>query len=89
MYLLGRHYLAPGFTYQVTPLLIFSGQALFNLGDGSALVAPFVEYSIAEDMFITLGAYAGLGERSPDSLKPENEFGLYPDTFFAALDVYF
>jgi hypothetical protein len=89
VYLLGRHYLASGFTYQVTPLLTFSGQALINLGDGSALFAPFVEYSIAQDIFIVLGAYIGIGEGLSDTGRPESEFGLYPDTWFTALNVYF
>ena len=38
VYLLGRHYLAPGFTRQLTPLISFSGQMLFNLSDPSTWV---------------------------------------------------
>ncbi|MDO8281870.1 MAG: hypothetical protein Q7U10_04495 [Thermodesulfovibrionia bacterium] len=89
VYLLGRHYIAPGFSYQITPLLLFSGSALINLNDGSALLSPVFEYSIVQDIYANLGAYIGSGDSSDNMLKPESEFGLYPDTYYAALNFYF
>ncbi|MBI4826338.1 MAG: hypothetical protein HY807_07955 [Nitrospirae bacterium] len=89
VYLLGRHYIAPGFSYQITPLLLFSGNALINLNDGSALLSPIIEYSIAQDIYANLGAYIGSGDSSDNPLKPDNEFGLYNDTYYAALNIYY
>lgn len=89
VYLLGRHYLAPGFNYEITPLLVFNAQALVNIEDGSILGSAGFEYSVIQDVYINLGTYAGLGEGSPDLGKPENEFGLYPDVYYASLNMYF
>ena len=85
VYLLGRHYLAPGFTYEIMPLLRFSGNALINLSDGSLLLSPVLEYSVMQDVYANLGAFIGIGDAS----SPESEFGLYPDVYYAALNIYF
>ncbi len=89
VYLLGRHYISPGFTYEITPLLFFSGSALINLNDGSMLASPVFEYSITQDIYANLGAFIGIGNSSDDPLMPEGEFGLYPDTYYTALNIYF
>lgn len=87
VYLLGRHYLAPALTYQLTPLAVFSARALVNLKDGSALAMPGIEYSLAEDLYLSAGAVLALGEKP--STVPESEFGLYPDAYYAAVSLYF
>ena len=89
VYLLGRHYIAPGLTYEITPLLVFSAQALVNVEDWSALGSTGFEYNAAEDVYVNLGAYVGLGQESDDPTRPENEFGLYPDVYYTALNFYF
>jgi hypothetical protein len=89
VYLLGRHYLSPGFSYEITPILFFHGQALINVEDGSALVSPGFEYSVAQDVFLELRAYVGVGEGSSHPLLPDSEFGLYPDVYYGALNFYF
>ncbi|MBS1111948.1 MAG: hypothetical protein H6Q95_240 [Nitrospirae bacterium] len=85
VYLLGRHYLAPGFTYEIMPLLTFSGNALINLSDHSLLLSPVLEYSVKQDVYANIGAFIGIGDVS--SLK--SEFGLYPDVYYAAMNIYF
>lgn len=85
VYLLGRHYLAPGFTYEIMPLLTFSGNALINLNDGSLLLSPVLEYSVRQDVYANLGAFIGIGDDS----SPKSEFGLYPDVYYTALNIYF
>ena len=89
VYLLGRHYMAPGFNYEISPLIIFNAQALVNLEDGSALASPGIEYNVAQDVYLEFRAYVGLGEKSPDPTRPQNEFGLYPDVYYTALNMYY
>lgn len=91
VYLLGRHYLAPGVTHQVTPLISVSGQMLFNLSDPSAFVAPQIAYNVAEDIHLSLGGFMSIGKRPKDSEAPEfrSEFGSYPNLFFSSFRVYF
>ncbi len=97
VYLLGRHYLAPGISYQITPLITFSGEALINLTDPSIFLMPQLEYNIAENIYLSAGAYFGLG-KSPKALMSQysdpvlelrSEFGNYPDLYFTSFRVYF
>ncbi|UCD63112.1 MAG: hypothetical protein JSW34_10180 [Candidatus Zixiibacteriota bacterium] len=97
VYLLGRHYLTPGVVYQITPLLILSAEVLVNLNDGSFFTLPRLEYNIAEDIYLSGGAYVGVGsgpylvtdQLVPLRLKLDTEFGAYPDSYFASFRVYF
>ena len=91
VYLLGRHYLAPGFTRQLTPLVSFSGQMLFNLSDPSTWVAPQIAYNIAEDIHLSVGGFVSIGKRPKNGESPEfrSEFGSYPNLFFSSFRVYF
>ena len=91
VYLLGRHYLAPGFTHQLTPLMSFSGQMLFNLSDPSTWVAPQLAYNIAEDIHLSVGGFVSIGERprNGESSEFRSEFGSYPNLFFSSFRVYF
>ena len=91
VYLLGRHYFAPGFTHQLTPLVSVSGQLLFNLSDPSTWVAPQIAYNIAEDIHLAVGGFVSIGKRPKDSESPEfqSEFGSYPNLFFSSFHVYF
>ena len=91
VYLLGRHYLAPGVTHQVTPLINISGQVLFNLSDPSTWIAPQVAYNIAEDIHLSVGGFVSIGKRPKNGESPEfqSEFGSYPNLFFSSFRVYF
>lgn len=91
VYLLGTHYLAPGFTHQLTPLISFSGQILLNLSDPSAWIAPQIAYNIAEDIHLSVGGFVSIGKRpkNSDSTQFQSEFGSYPNLFFSAFRVYF
>ena len=91
VYLLGRHYFVPGFTRQLTPLISFSGQMLFNLSDPSTFVAPQIAYNIAEDIHLSVGGFISLGKRPKNGESPEfqSEFGSYPNLFFSSFRVYF
>ena len=91
VYLLGRHYLAPGFTHQLTPLISFSGQMLFNLSDPSTWVAPQIAYNVAEDIHLSVGGFVSIGKRpkNGESSEFQSEFGSYPNLFFSSFRVYF
>ncbi len=96
-YLLGKHYLAPGMTYQVTPLITFSGQALINITDPSLFITPQLDYNISENVYIAGGAFIGVG-KSPEysvvqgrfpMLHYRSEFGGYPNIYFTSFRIYF
>jgi hypothetical protein len=89
VYLLARHYIAPGLSFEITPLLVFGSQLLFNMEDGSALLSPSLEWSVSQNIYAGLSAFIGIGDESPDPGRPDNEFGLYTDTYFASLSFYF
>ena len=91
VYLLGTHYLAPGFTRQLTPLISFSGQMLFNLSDPSTWFAPQISYNVAEDIHLSVGGFISIGKRpkNGDATQLQSEFGSYPNLFFSSFRVYF
>ena len=91
VYLLGVHYLAPGFTHQLTPLISFSGQMLFNLSDPSTFIAPQIAYNVAEDIHLSAGGFISIGKRpeNGDSIRLQSEFGSYPNLLFSSFRVYF
>jgi hypothetical protein len=97
VYLLGRHYLNLGTTVQLSPLVPFTGLVILNLNDMSAVFAPQLEYSIAENIYLAGGAYIGFGKRpeilpgAADSSSRvfRSEFGAYPDMIFTSFRVYF
>lgn len=96
-YLLGKHYFNIGSTYQLSPLLPFTGLLILNLSDWSLIFSPTLEYNIAENIYLAAGAYLGWGKSPEFVLGPltsspvlmRSEFGSYPDMFFASFRVYF
>lgn len=88
-YLLGRHYLIPGASLQLTPLVTGSLELLWNLSDGSVYIAPGMEYNVAENVYLAGGAFVGLGSEPALQAGLRSEFGTYPDTFYASFRVYF
>lgn len=97
VYLLGKHYLNLGTTYQVSPLLPFTGLLILNISDWSLILSPMLEYNIAENIYLAVGAYLGwgknpelvLGPITPRPLLLRSEFGTYPDMFFTSFRLYF
>jgi hypothetical protein len=82
-YLMGRHYLIPGVTYQITPLTNFDGQILLNLMGPSAFLSPKVEHNIAQDIYMAIEALIGFSGAS------SSEFGEYPDVYYSSFRIYF
>jgi hypothetical protein len=97
----GRWYAAVMAAQEITPLVDVSAAVIGNLEDPSAVVAPGVVWSVANEAVVTAGMYAGVGAR-PDtislteSLDPdllaesiESEFGLYPIAAYVQMSAYF
>ncbi|MBD3347276.1 MAG: hypothetical protein GF401_19650 [Chitinivibrionales bacterium] len=89
VYLLGRHYIGLGATYQINPLLPFSMLALFNAGDLSVSLYPQLEYNIKQDIYLQLGAVVGLGEKPDSPLELNSEFGAYAHVYYSSFRIYF
>lgn len=97
VYLMGRHYVIPGVTYQLTPLITLTGEAMVNLCGPSVFLLPQVDYNLAENIYISGGAYLGIGgsprytsdSRTGPEIRLRSEFGAYPDMFFTSFRVYF
>jgi len=97
VYLMGRHYISAGMTYQISPLIPFTGLVIWNVLDGSLALSPQAEYNVAENVYIGGGAYLGVGRRPGTSLFVEpplvpdlrSEFGSYPDFAFISFRFYF
>lgn len=97
VYFLGEHYLAPGFSYQITPLITGYAEAIINLGDPSLLAAPSVEYNIEENIYLSAGGFIGIGEgfREREAIPivppvvPQSEFGSYGDIYFVSFKIYY
>ena len=94
VYLMGRHYLIPGITYQLTPLVTLMGESLVNLLDPSIFLTPQAEYNVAPNVYLSAGAFIGIGRRPgiPRGEVPavlQSEFGSYPNIYFGSLRYYF
>jgi hypothetical protein len=59
---LAQNYLFSTVGYEFTPLCTGTFLAAYNIDDRSVLLAPSVDYSITEDLYLTVGAQIGVGE---------------------------
>lgn len=88
VYLMGAHYFAFGITHQLTPLVASSGQFLANVTDPSFFFAPAIEYNIAQDFYLSAGAFVGIGDR-PQGGHFQSEFGGYSNILFFSFRIYY
>jgi hypothetical protein len=95
-YFLGRHYLglAGSWSPDRENRLTLALNALANLGDRSAALAPHIGYDVGQAARVSIGGLASLGEAphfdfSPPFLHPRSEFALYGNALFAILSIYF
>ncbi len=92
VYLMGEHYLAPGMTWQLHPLVSFAFTVLFNCSDPSGMLSLALDWSVVEDVSISAGANISIGEKIDVSglfPKVNSEFGFYPDIYYLNLKMYF
>lgn len=77
---------------EIVPTLNASLGTFVNLTDPSALLAPSLAWSIADEVDAAFGGYVGLGKRPTlDGFLPVagSEFGTYPATAFVQIRTYF
>jgi hypothetical protein len=97
VYFMGKHYINIGSAYQLSALLSFTGLFILNCSDGSLMLSPLIEYNIAPNIYLSTGAYLGIGSNSeldPAPLETEqllykSEFGAYPALVFTSFKIYF
>ncbi len=85
---LGQEALVANATWQVHPLRSVSLLSLVNLRDGSTLLSPGLTWSLADEVSLRLGAFAGLGPGAR-GLELRSEHGATPFIGFAALSAFF
>jgi hypothetical protein len=93
VFLLGRDYLIPAVSAQLSPLWVLGLQAVINLSDSSAFVTLSTEFNVAENFYMDFGYYHFSGD-GMESLLPgipqlESEYGDSPDTLYASIRYYF
>ena len=86
---LGRDESAVQVTYQVHPLVSAELLALWNLRDGSALLAPAASISLSDESTARLGVFLPAGPGSARAAVPRSEYGPVPVTGYAAFSVFF
>jgi hypothetical protein len=79
-----------GATYQVSLLIPFTGMIIVNMTDGSVILSPGLEYNIAENIYLSAGAFVGIGKH-PDIFpaRYRSEFGAYPTMIYTSFRIYF
>jgi hypothetical protein len=86
---LGQWYVGASVSWQAHPLVVATASALANLGDGSVLLLPRVEWSLSDDLVLVLGGVVGLGPGRRADGEPRSEYGAAVDSVYAAIKAYF
>jgi hypothetical protein len=86
---IGRAYAGASLTWQAHPLVSVTGILLVNLSDASGLLLPHLDWSLADNLSLVVGALAGLGPGPRADGHPGSEYGAVPATVYVALKAYF
>ncbi len=79
---LAKNYLFLSLGYEFAPLVRGDFSAFLNIDDESMLFSPSVEYSMTEDLYLTIGLQIGTGDS-------DSEYGMNPDIYFLQMRYYF
>jgi hypothetical protein len=85
----GRSYLGASLAWQAHPLVVVTGTALVNTGDGSALLLPHADWSLSDNVSLVFGGLFGIGAGRARDGRPQSEYGGVPETVYAAIRMYF
>ena len=69
LWAMAQHYAALSLSLPLIPIVTLSSFAMLNLDDGSALLSPSLQWSVADEVDLLAGGYFGLGER-PEKRDP-------------------
>jgi hypothetical protein len=86
---LGQDEAAADLTYQLHPLVGLELLALWNLRDGSGLVAPAATRSLSDEVSVRGGLFLAAGPAGPSLLAPASEYGPLPAGAYIALSAFF
>ncbi|XOV88928.1 MAG: hypothetical protein ACFHX7_03350 [Pseudomonadota bacterium] len=91
VFLLGRHYLIPSISLQLSPLWSAGIQSIINLSDRSAFISANVVLNASQNVYLDLGYYHFLGRQftQDNPPVPGSEYGSSPDTLYASVRYYF
>ena len=88
VFLLGKHYLSPSLSWQVSALTTVSLQMIANLEDKSQFVQLSADFSLNDNLYLGI-SYFGFGGEQPDLTNLNSEYGSNPDRLIASLRFYF
>ena len=92
VFLLGKNYLIPAVTWQVSPLLSLSLQAIVNMDETSLFIDLSTDYSLSDKVFLGVHLHLFTG-RQPQTENgrayPASEYGASPGRLTADLRYYF
>ena len=83
VFLLGKRYIMPMFSYQLGGLWTINLQGIFNLDDNSSFTSIAAGYSVVENLDMNFNYYHFTGDTQA------SEYGLSPDLAFVSLSYYF
>ena len=92
VYLMGRHYIVPGLSCQITPLISLSSVILSNVSDPSVFPSLQIEYNYAQDVYLSAGGFVGIVKRPEtegEATQFRSEFGGYSNFYFLSFRIYF
>lgn len=86
---LGRDEAVVQTSWQIHPLWGVAGLLLWNLSDGSALLAPSFSYSASDNTTLSGGLFAGVGASVAEGLLLASEYGAAPLTLYVSFSRFF
>ena len=86
---LGQWYLGAAVAWQAHPLVIVTANTLVNLGDGSVLLLPHIDWSLTDNLVLVLGGVVGLGPGPRADGELRSEYGAAINSVYAAIKAYF
>jgi hypothetical protein len=97
VFLLGKNYLIPVISWQVSPLLGLSFQTLANLDDSSVFLSANADYSLSDNVYLGIGYQHFSGDDfnvsalnpAPEQIQLGSEYGSNPDSLYISLRYYF
>ncbi len=97
VFLLGKNYLIPTVSWQASALLNLSLSSLANLDDGSMFLNVNANYSLSDNLYMSMGYYHFNGgdfnfsNEAPieQQFQFGSEYGGNPDSIFVSLQYYF